>query len=450
MRLLIARLNTLYPLSRDPTLLFPPLGEQTVAGLTPPEIDLDIQDEYVRHLDVSRCDAVAVAYHGFTSLPRLRRFSHECAQRELPLLVGGYFREQDWTLVRKEKISATLVHGEAEGIWPAVMADLQRGELRPVYKNGTFPDLTQFDEHLPRRNLTDNRHYTMSTVQTTKGCPYRCTFCQDIILHGFQVRSFSVARTLHEIEDCLTHPARIKNFFAFTDLNLAAKPAHKLELFSRVKDYGIAWGALSDISVAYNEKLLKVFAESGCVRLQIGFESVNEASLRAVNKPAFYKAKEYTACIKKIQDHGIGVAGCFIFGLDGDESGVARQTYDFIRDAGLDEVNVTKLLLAPDLEEYFRLKEEGRLTEEGFLPNRMSLDEVEHELRWAEDHYFSSPADRLRRRYHQGLRLFRHRHISLTTKLALVTHTLSAKLKMGFRKNLVHGYSPEGLDRIRA
>ncbi len=448
MKLLLARLKTLKYLPNDCTLKYPPLGSQILAGLTPETVEIKIQDEYFEKINIFGYDAVAVGYYGYTSIPRLRKMYLECQEKKIPLIVGGYFWEKDKTTLKNNPIANTIVNGEGEGIWDQVISDLKQNKLKFDYTNDKFVDLKHFDGKRPRRDLTINKRYTMSTIQTSRGCIYRCTFCSLPSFAGFKYRSFSTQRILKEIEDCLTYPPKIENYIVFTDSDISINPTQKIELFSKFKDYNIAWVAHSDISIAYNEKLLSTFAESGCFKLHVGFESINEESIRKVNKPLFYKTKEYKKCIKKIQNYGIGVSGCFIFGLDADEPGIAKKTYDFIKEVGLDDVVVNKLKVNPGSLEYNRLKEESRLIEDGFIPKMMTIDQLDDEVEWAENNYFKNPKDRIVRRYKQGMRILKNQHIKPKTKIEMLSHLLLNKMKVGFKRNLISSRSKKGIARI--
>ena len=97
-----------------------------------------------------------------------------------------------------------------------------------------------------------------------------------------------------------------------------------------------------------------------------------------------------------------------------------------------------------------RLKKENRIIDGEYIPKRMSMEQIEKELEWAENNYFSSSIERIQRRYRQSLRLLKNENININTKFAILNYSILNKIRVGFKKNLVHGYSKEGMERIKA
>ncbi len=130
--------------------------------------------------------------------------------------------------------------------------------------------------------------------------------------------------------------------------------------------------------------------ESGCAQVLIGLESPTLAGLDGLetkNNWKFKRFDRYLDAIESIQSHGITVNGCFIIGMDGQTVDVFDDVYNFVRDSGLYEVQITLLTPFPGTPLYDRLEKEGRLTHPGqwerctlfdlnFIPADMSREEA--------------------------------------------------------------------------
>ena len=68
-----------------------------------------------------------------------------------------------------------LVVGEAEETWPRFLDEFRRGYAWPRYASEQAPSLRGIP--FPRRDLIRGRRFTKGAVFATRGCPYRCTYC---------------------------------------------------------------------------------------------------------------------------------------------------------------------------------------------------------------------------------------------------------------------------------
>jgi radical SAM superfamily enzyme YgiQ (UPF0313 family) len=95
----------------------------------------------------------------------------------------------------------------------------------------------------------------------------------------------------------------------------------------------------------------------------IGFESLNEESLKGVHKVANYKIgiERYKDVIKRIHDHGIAILGGIILGLDGDRKDIFDRTLEFVEDSKLDAVQYSALTPLPGTATFEKFSREGRL-----------------------------------------------------------------------------------------
>jgi len=121
--------------------------------------------------------------------------------------------------------------------------------------------------------------------------------------------------------------------------------------------------AQTDITIARNKELLEMLRRSGCIFLFIGLESLTEEGLRSIDKHG-WKLKHlhrYSDYVQNIQQHGIGVQGAFIVGLDSDDASIFDRVIDFVTANHLYGVQVTILTPLPGTRLRERLERENRI-----------------------------------------------------------------------------------------
>src|SRR5439155_23656784 len=255
----------------------------------------------------------------------------------------------------------SVVIGEGEPLWPEVLKDFQAGGLKPFYArpHGGF-DLR--DAPMPRFDLLDPTKYNRITVQTSRGCPHKCEFCASSILLTpyYKLKPIEkVIAEIHEIKRIWPRP-----FIEFADDNSFVSRDHYKRLLRLLARENLRWFTEADVRVAEDDELLALMRDSGCQQVLIGLESPRRASLDGVELKTNWKARhqdEYHAAIAKIQSYGVTVNGCFILGLDGDTPEVFDDVFEFVKESGLYEVQVTFLTAFPGTPLYARLKREGRI-----------------------------------------------------------------------------------------
>ena len=283
-----------------------------------------------------------------------------------------------------------MIIGEGEPLWPEALKDFENGRLKPFYIQQPHGQFNLADAPMPRFDLLEPQKYNRITVQTSRGCPHKCEFCASSILLTPRYKLKPVEKVIAELREIKKIWPR--PFIEFADDNSFVHRAHYKQLLRELEREKLRWFTEADLSVARDDELLGLMRDSGCQQILIGLESPRKASLDGVELNANWKMRQqddYKTAIAKIQSYGITVNGCFILGLDGDTPQVFEDVFDFVRESGLYEVQVTFLTAFPGTPLYGRLKLEGRILRDkawelctlfdiNFQPKNMTVDQLQN------------------------------------------------------------------------
>ena len=370
--------------------LFPPLNLATIAALTPPDWEVTLVDESVQHHDFEEpADLVAITCMTASAI-RAYEIADEYRRRGVKVVLGGIHP----SAVPEEAINHAdaVVVGEAEDVWTTLLEDFKKGRLRGIYKAERLLSLEGLP--VPRRDLYPKGRYLVeNTVQTSRGCPFNCSFCSVTRFFGNTYRIRPIPDILKEIE---TLKGRL---VVFVDDNIIGNPSHAKKLFQALIPYRLRWVGQSSINIAKNEELLGLAAKSGCFLLFIGFESLIAENLTKIGKGVVNKANAFLEAIKRIHSHGIAIEGAFIFGFDEDDPGIFRRTVEFAKRAKLAAAQFGILTPFPGTDLQVELLNQRRITTQDwskytvsnvvFKPLKMTGDKLQDGLRYAYQEFYS-------------------------------------------------------------
>jgi radical SAM superfamily enzyme YgiQ (UPF0313 family) len=370
----------------------PSLGLLTLAGLTPREVEV----EYLEVPDLAAVDGVprefdVVAISSFSAqIFEAYKLADRYRLLGTRVILGGlHVSAMPMEALRH---ADAVVVGEGEPVWPTVIADLRGGNLKPVY-DARGLNYTFANSPMPRFDLLDIDKYNRLTVQTQRGCPFRCEFCAASMRISPVYKVKPVERVIEEIRSIKS--VWKKPFIEFADDNSFVNKAHSKQLLRAVAKEGVRWFTESDLSVADDKELLDMLADAGCAEVLIGFESTTFSAVDGVEQRANWKAKRvdsYLETIRKVQDRGVRVNGCFVLGLDTTGTESFEEIFQFVQQSGLYDVQITVQTAFPGTPLYARLKQEGRILRDeawdmctlfdvNFQPAKMSVAELEAGLR---------------------------------------------------------------------
>jgi radical SAM superfamily enzyme YgiQ (UPF0313 family) len=364
------------------TIWFAHLTLTTLAALTPTDIEVKITDENVEPIDFEE-DVDLVGVTGMVMhASRAYQIAQKFRQRGIPVVMGGP-HASSCPLEAKEHVD-TVVIGEAENVWKELVEDLKNGHLKPFYKADAYCSMKGIPP--PRLDLLRRDAYmTINCVQTTRGCPHQCDFCHVTHFFGMTYRCRPVEEVIEEVK-------RLDGeFVVFIDDNIAGNRHYAKELFTQLKPLKKQWAGQASMTLTRDSELLRLAAESGCVSLFIGVESLSSENLKEVNK-SFNQVPQFENAMKALHDHDIMILAGFIFGLDHDDEGVFERTLRFCERNRIELPSFFILTPLPGTPLFQRMESEGRLLHKDwakyngatvvFKPKLMTEETLQRGFNW--------------------------------------------------------------------
>lgn len=369
------------------TKLYPPYVLAVLAGLTPPDIEVVIEDQNIQEINFDEpVDMVGITVIVHTASNAFK-IADEYRKRGVFVFMGGVFVEACPEECLKHADS--VITCEVEEIWKDILRDYISGRYKKRYELEQRPEIKGLP--LPRHDMIKHPKYlTSNLVMISKGCLNHCQFCTGGVHWKGQVKTRAVEEIIAEIK-----MLDMDKPYIFLDDNLIWNPEFAKQIFRALIPLHIKWicsGACVD-SVEDIE-LIELAKESGCLAMLLGFETVNEKTLRKSSK-GFNKVENYHKTVENFHKVGIAVQGSFIFGLDGDTVDTITDTVNFIKEAELDMLTLNMLYPYPGTPFRRKIEREGRLIQDSkewdnftynrlmFVPKNMTCEELEKGFEWA-------------------------------------------------------------------
>jgi radical SAM superfamily enzyme YgiQ (UPF0313 family) len=284
-----------------------------------------------------------------------------------------------------------IIVGEAEETWPRFLEDFYHGRGQKKYIPRSVPSLE--DLPVPRRDLIKGRYFTRGAVFATRGCPYKCSYCnlKQIYFDCFRKRP---------VDQVIADISSMKGkYFVFWDDNFFADREYAAQLLLSLKRLNKKWAAQAVLKDCDDRSLLELAREAGCIYLFIGLESFSDDTLGSINK-AMNKTGDYKRIIQLIHECRIMIQAGIVFGFTADDKTVFQHTLDNCEELGVDGATVSLLTPLPGTPVYAKMKGEGRLVTEdwtyyngktrlAFHPENMSGEELFAGYMWFRKNFYS-------------------------------------------------------------
>ena len=335
------------------TRMSPPLGLLTIANMFYREHTVIIENENIR--DINYDESVDIVGISITVdvLPKAVEIAKRFRERGVTV-VGGGIQITACPEYMTEEFDAVSV-GMAEKTWFDIVRDFQKGELKKIYT--CSGSIKGSDIIPPAYDLINKGDYLYTNIVcTSRGCPFKCDFCYNSCEH---CRDIYINRS---IEDVLADIRAIgKKHIMFIDDNFIGNPKWTREFVKALKPSKIKWNAAVSSNIGDMPELLDEMAESGCQSLFIGFESLNERSLKNVHKNQ-NSIEKYEKLVNELHSRGIMINASFVFGLDGDDVTTFKATLDWIVKNKIETVTSHILTPYPGTKLYDDFVKDNRIT----------------------------------------------------------------------------------------
>lgn len=371
-----------------------PLGLATVAALTPSSWEVALLDENVEEIDFDT-DADLIGITAFNvQYQRALQIAREFRKKGKPVVFGGPY----CSLFPEafEGKGDYRISGEAEEIWPEFLQDFERGSARELYvANEKKVNLEK--SPVPRYDLVRGERYNVFSLQTSRGCPFQCEFCDIIVMDGRVPRIKTVEQVLFEVDACVKRGA---HYILFGDANFignmpfARKLLAALVEYSQKNNYPVEFCCELTINVAHHPDLLELLQAANFYSVFIGIESPRRESLLETKKLQNTR-RSIVEDIARIHSYHVSVMAGMIVGFDSDDKLIFKEQFDFLKELGIPFTTCGTLTALPNTPLLKRLQAEGRMldlewtTMNGhgaadcnFIPRQMTLEELRKGYNW--------------------------------------------------------------------
>lgn len=374
-----------------PNSTLPYLHSLTPAEMAGAPVEVHAIDEYVYtdtdYLSLLRpADGRAnlVALVGVQSHQLHRAIDLAAYAREhgsLAIIGGPHAMTCDTSMLHDSGVSFAL--SEAELVWPTVLADAARGQLRPVY-GAEQRWMTELESPvLKPPPPTDLRRYIipMLGVYPARGCPFTCNFCAVIKIAGRRMRSQSVQTTMASLRAAKAAGVRM---IMFTSDNFNKYTDAEALLSAMIEEgLGLKFFVQCDTQVARQPQLVALLGKAGCFQMFVGVESFNRRTLLAAKK-AQNRPESYDEIVRLCRAHGISSHFSNIIGFPQDAERDVCCHLRMLREIDPTWASFYILCPMPGTEQYDEFLSQGLIDE----PNLDRFDAAS--LTWRHPHFARS------------------------------------------------------------
>jgi len=345
--------------------LVPPLGLMTVAALLPEEWEVRLVDLNVRKLsqgdwnwaEVVMISAMLVQKQGMLGLIR------EARQKGKTVVAGGPYP----TSLPQEALDAGcdfVVRGEGENTIPLLVSALGQELKQGVIEVNEKPDMST--SPLPRFDLVRPADYVAAAVQTCRGCPFECEFCDVVSLFGRKPRFKSPDQVIQELESLYRLGWRDHVFVS--DDNFIGSRTHARALLAELIPWSEGRGepftflTQASLNLGQDKEMIDLMTKANFWSVFIGIESPDENVL-VLNRKFQNTKNPIVESLDNIKKNGLLTIASFVIGFDGEAPGIGERICDLIEKTDVPLVSLNTVQALPNTSLWNRLKAENRLLE---------------------------------------------------------------------------------------
>jgi radical SAM superfamily enzyme YgiQ (UPF0313 family) len=355
--------------------VMPPLGLATLAALTPPQYDVTIVDENIEDIDFEvNADLIVLSAMAIQE-ERLFEVADEFRRRGYFVCMGGPICNV--LPGRARPHCDVLFEGEGEYSWKLFLGEWEQGTHKDYYSQEEKVDLR--DTPPPRIDLLKTGMYRLGCIQTTRGCPFNCEFCDIIVTYGRKVRAKPIENVIKELENW--GKAGV-DFVTIADDNLVGDRVYAKKMLKAVGDWNrarktpMSFYIEMSVDACRDVELLELLRWANVTEAFLGIETPRSASLKETKK--FQNdATPLVDAIKIIQSYGMVTVAGMIVGFDNDDTGIFQDQYEFLQLAGIPIVMLGILQAIPRTPLYERIEKAGRLRSAAQGNNTLSVTNIE-------------------------------------------------------------------------
>jgi len=341
---------------------FPPLNLMTLAALTPADIPVTICDEHIEPALPQPAQEIIGITGYLLQKERVLELADRYRSQGKLVAIGGPIANLTPDECRPH--CDVLFEGESEYTWPQFIADLRNGTPAEHYPEATRVEMGHSPP--PRLDLVKVRRYAQGIVQTARGCPFNCEFCDITIMFGRAVRVKPVSQVMEEVRRW--YEAGMLAIF-FADDNFAGNRTHSRELlhelikFNASVPYPPVYHCQISVDITGDPEFLELMRQANFHAVFVGIETPRKESLKESNKVQNLKV-DLVKAVQIFQSYGLFVFAGMIVGFDNDDEGIFDEVYNFVQAAKIPLAMVGLLQALPKTALHRRLLEAGRIRQE--------------------------------------------------------------------------------------
>lgn len=355
--------------------LLPPLGLLTVAALLPPDwpvrlVDLNtgpLKPEHWQWAEAVFISGMIVHHGGMLELVA------EARQHGVPVVAGGPHASSQPEVFAEAGCSAVLA-GEAEAELPRLLQAMANQAQGVVIHASQRPEMIL--SPIPRFDLAHPDDYVSMPVQTSRGCPHDCEFCDVVNLFGRRVRRKSPEQVLGELEALYGLGWRGEVFFA--DDNLIGHRGHARALLAALDAWMAEHGepynywCQASLDLGADQEMIDRMTQAQVDYVFVGVESPDEAVLRQAQKTQNL-VNDPATMLGNMKAGGLTVMASFMVGCDGETKGVDQRIAALVEETAVPLVMINRTIAMPGTRLWQRLEAEGRLDHDPEHAQRMGI-----------------------------------------------------------------------------